>query len=331
MPEPTAVRDVHVVIPNWNGRELLGEAVASLRAQTHATTVVVVDNGSTDGSVEMLRVEHPDVVLVELPVNTGFAGGVNAGIVLALERGADAVATFNNDAVADPAWLERLVEVLAEQPDTGIVTGKITRLDGVHLDSTGEFYSTSGQPFPRGRNERDEGQYDRQEPVFAASGCATLYRSEMLRRVGLFDERFFAYYEDVDLSFRARLAGWQVVYEPAARVRHHLSATAGQLGSFTRYHARKNFLLLYLKNMPAPLLRRHLPTFAAEAARQCAYGLLMAGDTAYLRALLRVLRDAPAIRRDRRAVQATRTVSPDEIERWLLLGRPPPFPQLDAA
>jgi GT2 family glycosyltransferase len=321
--------DVHVVVPNWNGLELLGAAVASLQAQTLPATVVVVDNGSHDGSVAMIRAEHPDVVLVELPVNTGFAGGVNAGIALALERGADAVATFNNDAVADRDWLERLVEVLEQQPDNGIVTGKITHLDGVHLDTTGEFYSTSGQPFPRGRNERDEGQYDRPEPVFGASGCATLYRAEMLRRVGLFDERFFAYYEDLDLSFRARLAGWQVRYVPQARVRHHLSATAGRLGSFTRYHARKNFLLLYLKNMPGPLFRRHLPVFGMEALRQLVHGLLLAGDTAYLRALLRVLRDARAIRRDRRAVQASRTVDVAEIERWLLPGRPPPFPALD--
>jgi GT2 family glycosyltransferase len=322
------MRDVVVVIPNWNGAALLGAALDSLAAQSWPARVVVVDNGSTDGSVELLEAEHPEVEVVALPDNTGFAGGVNAGIAPALAAGADAVAVFNNDAVADPDWLRHLVAVLQDEPEVGVVTGKIKRIDGVHLDSTGECYSTSGQPYARGRNTRDEGQYDRREPVFAASGCATLYRADMLRSIGTFDERFFAYYEDVDLSFRAQLAGWRVVYEPAAVVLHHVSATSSGLGSFTRYHANKNFLLLYLKNMPGPLFWKHLPSFGFEALRQAVWGTLLAGDTAYPRALLRVVRDARAIRRDRREIQRQRTVPVADIDRWLLRGRPARIPAL---
>jgi GT2 family glycosyltransferase len=321
--------DVHVVVPNWNGADLLGQALASLRAQSYPATVVVVDNGSHDGSVDLVRREHPDVLLVELPVNTGFAGGVNAGIALALERGAGAVAAFNNDAVADPDWLAHLVDVLEDDPATGIVTGRITRFDGTHLDSTGEFYSTCGQPFARGRNEPVDGRYETPEPVFGASGCASLYRTSMLREIGVFDERFFAYYEDVDLSFRAQLAGWRVAYQPAALVRHHVSATSGQLGSFTRYHARKNFLLLYLKNMPGPLFWRYLRHFAPEAARQAVVGVVRAGDAVYLRAVLRVLRDLPGVLRDRRRIQQGRRVSVEYVDRWLVKGRPPPVPALE--
>lgn len=321
--------DVAVVIPNWNGADLLPAAVDSLLAQTHPATVVVVDNGSHDGSVELLRSRYPDLLRVELPENRGFAGGVNAGIALALERRVDAVATFNNDAVADPGWLGNLVTELERDPAAGIATGKVLRMDGRLLDTTGEFYATCGQPFPRGRNCPDDGSYDRPEEVFGASGCATLYRAEMLRHVGVFDDRFFAYYEDLDLSFRARLAGWTVRYAPAAVVHHHVSATSGRLGSFTKYHAAKNFLLLYLKNMPGALFWRYLKHFGPEAVAQ----LLVAAsrrDGAYFRAVGRVLRDAGAIRRDRRRIQAARTVSDAEIERWLHKGSPPAIPALPA-
>lgn len=322
--------DVAVVIPNWNGADLLAAAVDSLLAQTHPATVVVVDNGSDDGSVELLRSHYPDLPRVELAVNTGFAGGVNAGIAVALQRGADAVATFNNDAVADPGWLAGLVAELERDPAVGIATGKVLRMDGRHLDTTGEFYSTCGQPFPRGRNCPDDGSYDVAEEVFGASGCATLYRVQMLREVGLFDERFFAYYEDLDLSFRARLAGWSVRYAPGAVVHHHVSATSGRLGSFTRYHAAKNFLLLYLKNMPGRLFWRYLRHFGPEAVAQ----LLVATsrrDGAYFRGLGRVLREAGAIRRDRRRIQASRRVGLPEIDRWLHKGQPPQVPALPTA
>lgn len=325
-----AAVDVVVVIPNWNGVDLLAAAIDSLLAQTHPATVVVVDNGSHDGSLELLRSRYADLPRVELPDNAGFAGGVNAGIAVALERAAGAVATFNNDAVADPGWLAHLVAELERDAAVGIATGKVLRMDGRHLDTTGECYATCGQPFPRGRNHPDDGSYDRGEEVFGASGCATLYRAEMLRQVGVFDERFFAYYEDLDLSFRARLAGWSVRYAPAAVVHHHVSATSGRLGSFTRYHAAKNFLLLYLKNMPGGLFWRYLRHFGPEAVAQ----LLVATsrrDGAYFRALGRVLRDAGAIRRDRRRVQASRTVSTAEIDRWLHKGSPPDIPALPGA
>lgn len=319
--------EVVVVVPNWNGVDLLGAALDSLARQTRPAHVVVVDNGSHDGSVELVEREHPGVELVRLPVNTGFSGGVNAGIERALDRGAGAVAAFNNDAVADSDWLRVLAESLEQHPAAGIATGKILRTGGTLLDSTGEFYATCGQPFPRGRNEPDTGRYDVAEEVFAASGCASLYRTAMLREVGVFDPRFFAYYEDVDLSFRARLAGWTVRYEPTATVEHHVSATSGRLGSFTRLHASKNFLLLYLKDMPGRLFWRYLPRFGLEALAQLAYSAAH-GDGAYFRGLSLVVRDSRAIARERRRIQSGRRVAAADIDRWLRKGRPPAVPPL---
>jgi GT2 family glycosyltransferase len=207
---------IYVIIPNWNGLDFLAECLDSLALQTQDHQTVVVDNGSTDGSKELVRSKYPQVHLIELNRNTGFAGGVNRGIEYVLEQEADLIALFNNDAVANPDWLAELVKAGKAHPKAGIITSKIKHYEGSKLDSTGDFYSVWGLPFPRGRDEVDHGQYDDQREVFAGSGGASLYCAEMLRQIGLFDERFFAYFEDVDISFRAQLAGWQVRYQPTA-------------------------------------------------------------------------------------------------------------------
>ncbi len=128
----------------------------------------------------------------------------------------DYIGLFNNDAVADKDWLKNLTQVLDENSDTGIVTCKLVDANNQHLDSTGDIYTVWGLPFPRGRGEPVSTKYDDKTDIFAASGGASLYRTKMLEEIGLFDEDFFAYYEDVDLSFRAQLAGWKVKYAPTS-------------------------------------------------------------------------------------------------------------------
>src|SRR5437763_11008250 len=170
---------ISVVVPNWNGRDLIDRCLESVRAQTiRDLEIIVVDNGSADGSAEHLRRHHPDVRLVALAVNQGFAGGVNAGVAAA--RG-EFVALLNNDAWAAPDWLERLTARLASEPAAGACAPKIYRAEGSQptgrLDSTGELYSIWGLPFPRGRDQPDRGQYDDAKAVFAVSGGASVYRS----------------------------------------------------------------------------------------------------------------------------------------------------------
>ncbi|HSW70360.1 MAG TPA: glycosyltransferase family 2 protein, partial [Gammaproteobacteria bacterium] len=203
----------------------MDECLGSLEKQSLNANIVVVDNASTDDSVKIVR-KHTDVDLVELSHNRGFAGGVNAGIGFALAQGADFVALFNNDAVADKDWLKNLVDAAKKDKKIGIVTCKLLHFDGKKIDSTGDFYSSWGFPFPRGRDEKEEGQYDGQREIFSGSGGASLYRAEMLKEVGLFDEDFFAYFEDVDLGFRAQLAGWKAVYEPSAKAFHRIGGTS---------------------------------------------------------------------------------------------------------
>ncbi len=245
---------IFVIIPNLNGRGVIDNAIVSLQAQTQPCEIVVVENNSTDDSLTYLQQNFPDVTISPQKKNLGFAGGVNVGIRYAMEQGAEHVALLNNDATVDREWLKTLVEAAEVEPDTGIVTGKILNKAGSQIDSTGEHYSNWGLPYPRGRGEAVSGAYDKDTFVFGASGGASLYRVKMLNQVGLFDEDFFAYYEDVDLSFRAQLAGWKVRYVPEALAYHQIGATSNKIKGFTTYQTLKNLPMLLIKNVPRKYL-----------------------------------------------------------------------------
>jgi GT2 family glycosyltransferase len=254
-------KKLYVVIPNWNGAERIRPCLDSLKSQSQNHQVVVVDNGSVDDSVRIIESEYPDVILVRHAKNKGFAGGVNAGIRYAMERDAKYVALLNNDAVAEKLWLKRLEEFLEAHPKAGIVTSKICDANKTHLDSTGDIYTIWGLPFPRGRGENYSNKYDEDAWIFGASGGASLYRVKMLRQIGLFDEDFFAYYEDVDISFRAQLAGWKVGFASEAIVYHEISATSSAIKGFATYQTLKNLPQLMWKNVPPGLLIKVLPRF----------------------------------------------------------------------
>jgi GT2 family glycosyltransferase len=255
------MQKTYIVIPNWNGAGRLKACLDSLRLQSHKHQVVVVDNGSTDDSVSTVENHYPEVMLIRHAKNQGFAGGVNAGIKYATEQGANYVALINNDAVADKNWLKELINFLDSYPQAAIVTSKICAQGSSSLDSTGEYYTTWGLPFSRGRGETELDKYDSKTWVFGASGGASLYRVQALKEIGLFDEDFFAYYEDVDLSFRAQLAGWKIGYQPKAIVSHEIGGTSGQIKGFTTYHTLKNLPLLLWKNVPWALVPRIWPRF----------------------------------------------------------------------
>jgi GT2 family glycosyltransferase len=249
---------VSVVVPNWNGIGSLGVCLDSLLAQTLHARIIVVENGSRDGSLEFLQKNYPQVELIIHQKNKGFAGGVNAGIRKAIDDGAEYVALFNNDAVADKDWLKNLADDLEINTDAGIATCKFMSIDKRHLDSTGDLYTTWGLPYPRGRDEPVSDVYDDRVQVFAASGGASLYRVSMLGEIGLFDEDFFAYYEDVDISFRAQLAGWKVRYVPEAIAYHQIGATSGKIPGFTTYQTIKNLPWLLWKNVPGGKIFLHV-------------------------------------------------------------------------
>lgn len=233
-----------VYILNWNGRPYLAECLSALVAQTYRPfTVTLIDNGSTDGSLDFVRAHFPDVGILDNGRNLGFADGNNAALRKAT---AEVVALLNPDVVASPDWLARLVEALAEER-VGIAGSKLWYPGGQTLQHAGGIIRRpQAMPDHYGVRERDEGQHDARRDVDYVIGGAVAIRREVIERIGLLDEGFFLYFEDADYCFRAREAGYRVVYAPAATAIHVESAVAvkGSFSYLVRFHAgRWRFLL----------------------------------------------------------------------------------------
>ena len=303
-----------IIIPNWNGVHHLPTCLDSLRRQSYPDfEVIVVDNGSTDGSLELLARDYPEVKVVALPENRGFAGGVNAGI---REARGEIVAVFNNDAEADPCWLGELAGALARHPEAGMATPKVLLFDRREvINTTGDFYGVDGVPGNRGVWQRDEGQFNDEEYVFGAAGVAAAYRRAMLDEVGLLDEGLISYCEDVDLAWRAQLAGWKCVYVPKAVVYHKLSATGG--GKIASYYCGRNFIYVMAKNYPTTLLRKHWQRIVGaqfDIAWQALKAWRGEAARARLRGQLAGLWGLPRMLAKRRVVQAGKQVSDEYLE-----------------
>ena len=247
-----------VVIPNWNGLrlQLLPTCLNALRQQTFRNfETIVVDDCSTDGSREFIAKEFPEVRVVAQETNRGFAPAVNAGIRAA--RGdAEAVVLLNNDTEADAHWLEEIAHALAANPNAGMVACKLKLFDKRdHIHSAGDFYRVDGIPGNRGVWEQDLGQYDDAHGVFGGCGGAVAYRKTMLDEIGAFDEALESYCEDVDLNWRARLAGYPVAYAPRAIVYHMVSATGG--GALASFFVGRNLIWVIAKNYPSGLWKKY--------------------------------------------------------------------------
>jgi GT2 family glycosyltransferase len=306
---------VSVVIPTWNGWRHLSTCLAALARQTRPPDeVIVVDNGSTDGTVEQLRADYPWARLIANDENAGFARATNQGIVAA---GGDTLVLLNNDTAPAPDCLAALVaplvadarlgacaaiQVFAHQPERVNAAGLRVGRDLVALD---EAFGRSVDALPAAP-----------WPVFGASGGAAAYRRAALDDVGLFDDAFFAYLEDYDLAWRLRLRGWGALAAPGARVTHAYSATAGADSPFKRYHLARNRVWCLVKNIPGPIWRRRraavlwYDTAALLAA-------LAGRDAAWLRGRRDGLLAARGFLPQRHAIQRRRTASLAELEALL--------------
>ncbi len=248
--------DVHplisVIILNWNGIRFLEPCLDALAAQTYSPVeTIVVDNGSTDGSADWVRTHVPGVKLIETGKNLGFGGGMNVGILAARGR---YVMILNNDTRLDPDCLAALKESIEKDEQYGACASKILLHEaGDRIDAAGIAICPDGLSIGRGRLEKGS-LYDEETEVFFASGCACLYRREMLEDIGLFDEDFFAYAEDTDMGWRARLAGWRCIYNPKAIVFHLHSASSGSYSHLKAFLVERNRIWVAVKNFPLPLL-----------------------------------------------------------------------------
>lgn len=337
---------ISVVVVNWNRRELLRSCLQSLTEQNFEQPfeVIVVDNGSNDGSVEMAWTEFQDKPAFRLRVicnqdNRGFCAANNQGFAAS---DSEFVALLNNDAEADPDWLSDLVRAFENSPEVGMAASKILVYeDPRRIDKAGHLIYPDGQNRGRGSGEIDSGQYDRIEEVLWPDGCAAMYRHAMLDQIGGFDEDFFAYADDAELGLRARIAGWKCIYRPSARVRHHRGATLGVRSERRLELIERNRVLLAAKLFPWSLLwlngAYYLARLAAglwaAATRKGEVGripgasgkiraamALVKGDLAALRLLPRMLAKRGGIKRISK-------LSPREV-RMLILQHRIPLKQL---
>jgi GT2 family glycosyltransferase len=299
-------RSVAVVIPSWNSLALLRRCLDSLRDQGVELETMVIDNGSGDGTGEYL--EREGVPHVSLPENVGFAPAVNLGVKRTM---APAVFVLNADTVLEPGALGRLVEALAADPALGGVQPRLLQLEGgatmdaatARLYSVGQRLSRDGRGFEIGAGEEQGEESSRSREVFGVCGAACLLRRELLERLGGYDERYFAFYEDVDLNVRARIMGWRFGYVPEAVVWHVGNATwtaqAPRASAWNAQLVARNRIATQLKFMPPRSLPRVLLVEAGallRAARQRRF-------RATLRGKLEGLRWTGEMRRERRRLR----------------------------
>ena len=306
---------VDVVIVNYNAGPMLARTIAALHRQTlREFRVVIIDNGSTDDSLERLPAGPAPVEIVRAGANLGFAAGNN----LALRRyvGAEWVALLNPDAFPRPDWLSKLLAAAREYPAFKFFGSKLVDAgDPARLDGVGDVYHVSGLFWRDGHGCACSAAYGAPEEVFSPCAAAALYRTQEVIEAGGFDEDFFCYAEDVDLGFRLRLYGHRCLYVPDAVVEHVGSAIAGTRSDFQLYHGHRNLMWTYVKNMPGRLFWVYLPYHVVLNL----YSLIAFTIRGQGKPLWRAKRDAVKGLRHfwakRREIQARRVSAPNDLRR----------------
>jgi len=310
--------EISVIIVNWNGKQFLAECLGALRRQSFRNfETILVDNGSTDGSVDYVRNCFPEVKLLPLPDNRGFTGGNIAGLEHA--RG-DLIVLLNNDTEAHPAWLEELHKARATFPHAGSFASKMMYFDQrERIENCGFGLGTAGVTVDLGRDQLDGPEWTTPREVFGACGGAVAYRRSMLDDIGFLDPDFFMVYEDVDLSFRAQLRGYRCMYIPSAIVFHRYRATLGARPARQVFYSQRNIEYVYFKNMPGELILLSLLQRFLYEIGAAIYFARSGTASSFLRSKFEALKHFPALLRKRRQIQQAKTV---ETSRMLALMTP---------
>ena len=315
-PENAAL--VSAIIINWNGKELIENCVDSLLAQTYPNLeIVIVDNGSDDGSLEFIKQTYPQVKLIEYQSNKGFCHAINHGI---RESSGTYILSLNNDVILQPSFLNELVGVISVDDTTGSATGKLLKAapknGEVEIDSVGHVIFNNRLAFDLGDGEIDNGEHNTAGYVFGACAAAGLYRRDMLEDVEIngeyFDEAFFAFLDDVDLSWRAQLRGWKCMFTPKATAHHYRGKTAGRGSKLVELNNYKNRYLMILKNDSLPAVVKNFHHFLLTDS--CKTGALLFRCPEALQGWFDVVKEVPRTIAKRRLIQKNRKVSQSEIE-----------------
>ena len=296
-----------VVLLNWNGKHLLPICLDSLRAQTlQDFDIILVDNGSTDGSRELLATEYPEVRIIPFSYNTGFCLAMNAGL---REATGEFILSLNNDTKLDPECLGELAAAMRAHPEVGICATKMVYYDEPTLiNSAGHACAPDGVVVDIGRKSPDSEWFSRPREVLGACAGACLYRKQMLDEIGLFDPDFFISYEDIELGWRAQLTGWRAWYVPTARVLHREGVTRQIRGRRSLWLATRNIVFVWTKDWPLIELIRHLPALW-RAWRARAHWLINSGHLVALPSVVgSVLRLTPRMLGRRVRIQHMRRI-----------------------
>ena len=305
---------ISIIIPNWNGLKHLPTCFNALQKQTYPSLeVILVDNGSTDESILLTKNDYAWVKIIPLDTNKGLAVAINRGIQVASGQ---IIAPLNNDTEVDPYWAEALVNTLQNHPQAGMAASKMLLFDRRNIiHSAGDAFGTDGIPINRGVWQKDNGQFDNDTLIFGGCGGAVAYKKTLLDDIGLFDENLFMYCEDVDLNWRAQLAGYQCIFAPEAIVYHHLSATGG--GEIASYYTGRNTLFVLAKSLPRIVWQRHYQDII-KAQLKIAWDALKAwrgkAARARLRGQLAGLIALPKWLKKRQQIQKTQRVSNAYLE-----------------
>lgn len=310
---------VSVIIPNWNGRDLLEDSLTSFKKQTFKDfEIILVDNGSTDGSIDYVTGDFPEVKIIKLSKNLGFAKAINEGVKASR---VEYVIFLNNDTKVHQDWVKNLVECASAHPEVISVNPKLLNFyDRKKIDGVGILINEVGQAKSIGWQESDQGQFEKMQYIFGATGGASLFRRTDFIKVGMFDERYFMYSEEVDFAFRAQFLGYKSIFCPKAVVYHKHKATAKRLPQHIEYWQFRNMTQTIIKDFPASILWKkwrwlkiilvHFNTIFYQLKNGYFWAPVMSE--------LWLIIHLPDLLRQRKKIQKTRLVNDEYLENFLV-------------
>jgi len=330
--------EVAVIIVNWNGKKYLEICLESLKMQTFKDfETIIVDNGSIDDSLAFLENNYPEVKIIKLEKNSGFSFANNVGIKKAFENSEiKYIIALNNDTKLEANFIQKIIECAKNNPGFGSIQPKVLNFDGTKIDCTGILIYPEMSAQNRGYDEMDRGQYEKEEEIFGSSACAVVYSKEALEKIKLpennyFDEDYFAYYEDVDLAWRLRLAGFEACYCPKARVLHVHSATGIKFSPFKKFYLHRNQYYNIIKNLPFWMMVKAI-LFMPIRYLLVLHGMLIKKGTvsktyqgssnsmniikSISKGWLEIIKNLPNLIKKRKLIQKSKIVSNWEIKEW---------------
>lgn len=304
MTKPT----VSLIIVNWNGHHHLSVCLDSILSQTLIPDeIIFVDNQSSDESVTYVQENFPTIKVIQLESNMGFSGGNNVGLEYAH---GELIALINNDTEADPLWLEESVKALQENLNAGFTASRVCLFNNrKYIDTVGDLFFRSGYPSKRGWLQPFGLEYSQQSWTFGSCAAAAVYRKEMIDKIGFFDEDFFNYQEDIDLSFRAQLAGYRCLYVPIAIVYHKVSSSTGINSPQKQYWSHRNHWFTLIKNLPTQLWLHYIWEILIAEIFVFGSSLRQNRFNIFIKARFDVVRFLPKMFKKRNLIQKQRRVS----------------------